>query len=260
MAGNEVREGGFRIGLVVEHEADALANGQVGAQLTLQLNKANGKVPVDSTASIRPPSVLGLKYVDLHNGTSSQYVRRRGDDADRADSVPVQFEDIFKMFNAPTRDAIQQNLVGFGDTLAGAGLGAQRHDREPAGAVSVPAPGRAVPVRAEHRADAVRRHLDGFMGTVAPVAQTNAQLFTDMATTFAAIARNPPDLEGDDRRVAVDRAGLDSVAERPAAVPGRPDDARTEHGAGDAVARSALPILNPAIEAGHPGARRGRRL
>jgi len=33
------------------------------------------------------------------------------------------------------------------------------------------------------------------MGTVAPVAQTNARLFTDMATTFAAISKSPSDLE-----------------------------------------------------------------
>ena len=29
------------------------------------------------------------------------------------------------------------------------------------------------------------------MGTVAPVAATNARLFTDMATTFEAISRDP---------------------------------------------------------------------
>ena len=37
--------------------------------------------------------------------------------------------------------------------------------------------------------------LEGFMGTVAPVAQTNAQLFTVMATTFEAISRDPNALE-----------------------------------------------------------------
>ena len=49
-----------------------LPSGQVAGQLTLKLNKANGKVPIDSTASIRPLSVLGLKYVDLHVGRSQQ--------------------------------------------------------------------------------------------------------------------------------------------------------------------------------------------
>ena len=52
--GNEVREGGFLIGLVQSLTPIQLPSGQVAGQLTLKLNKANGKVPVDSTASIRP--------------------------------------------------------------------------------------------------------------------------------------------------------------------------------------------------------------
>ena len=36
-------------------------------------------------------------------------------------TVPVQFDDIFQTFNPPTRRAIQENLVGIGDTLAGRG-------------------------------------------------------------------------------------------------------------------------------------------
>ncbi|MEA2160579.1 MAG: phospholipid/cholesterol/gamma-HCH transport system substrate-binding protein, partial [Solirubrobacteraceae bacterium] len=58
--GNDVREGGFRVGLVSDMRPIELPNGQVGALLTLKLDKANGNVPVDSTATIRPRSVLGL--------------------------------------------------------------------------------------------------------------------------------------------------------------------------------------------------------
>src|SRR6202012_2284260 len=68
--GDEVREGGFRIGLVSAEKPIELPNGQIGAQMTLKLNKANGSIPVDSTAEIRPRSVLGLKFVDIHTGTS----------------------------------------------------------------------------------------------------------------------------------------------------------------------------------------------
>ena len=70
VAGNEVREGGFRIGLISEMKPIALKSGQIGAQLTLKLDQSHGSVPVDSTASIRPRSVLGLKYVDLHVGSA----------------------------------------------------------------------------------------------------------------------------------------------------------------------------------------------
>ena len=121
VVGNEVREGGFRIGLVSDLRPVELANGQVGAQLTLQLDKAYGKVPIDSTASIRPRSVLGLKYVDLEKGTSTKYFDDGGTMAIGQTSVPVQFDDIFKTFDDKTRVAIQQDLVGFGDTLAARG-------------------------------------------------------------------------------------------------------------------------------------------
>src|SRR5690349_3402843 len=59
--GNDVREGGFRIGLVESAKPVQLGGGRVGAQLTLRLNKANGEVPQDSTVTILPRSVLGLK-------------------------------------------------------------------------------------------------------------------------------------------------------------------------------------------------------
>ena len=121
VVGNDVREGGFRIGLVSALRPIELANGQVGAQLTLQLNNANGAVPVDSSVSIRPESVLGLKYVDLNKGTSQKVIADGGTLPISQTSVPVQVDDIFSTFNPPTRRAVQQTLVGIGNTLAGRG-------------------------------------------------------------------------------------------------------------------------------------------
>src|SRR5437660_10370302 len=60
--GDEVREGGFRVGLVSAEKPIELPSGQIGAQMTLKPNKANGSIPTDSTAQIRPRSVLGLKF------------------------------------------------------------------------------------------------------------------------------------------------------------------------------------------------------
>ena len=68
--GNEVREGGFQVGIVKSMVPISCANGQVAGQLTLQLDQPYGRVPVDSTAWVRPLSVFGLKYVDLHVGGS----------------------------------------------------------------------------------------------------------------------------------------------------------------------------------------------
>src|SRR5205823_4940159 len=98
-----------------------LRNGLVGAQVTLALNQANGRVPVNSTASIRPRSVLGLKYLELNYGDSKRVFADGGVMPASRTSVPVQFDDINQMFDARTRPAIEQDLVGYGDVLTARG-------------------------------------------------------------------------------------------------------------------------------------------
>ena len=79
--GNDVREGGFRIGLVSGMEPIELANGQVGAELTLKLDQSNGKVPVDSTV-VDPAAVgVGAEVRRSREGRVADGVRRWSDDA-----------------------------------------------------------------------------------------------------------------------------------------------------------------------------------
>ncbi|MEA2314124.1 MAG: phospholipid/cholesterol/gamma-HCH transport system substrate-binding protein, partial [Solirubrobacteraceae bacterium] len=250
VAGNEVREGGYRIGLVSDMKPIELPSGQIGAQLTLKLNTSQGRVPVDSTAEIRPRSVLGLKYVDLHFGTSRRVFGDGGTMPISRTSVPVQFEDVFQAFDAKTRSAIDKNLVGFGDTLAG--RGSALNDT----IASLPALfGHLTPV-ARYLADPHTEltrffdSLEGFMGTVAPVAATNARLFTDMATTFEAISRDPNALEA-------------TIAESPSTEQVSTQSLRVQQPflvdlstlgrrftPATAELGRALPNINPAIEAG----------
>ena len=70
--GNEVRAGGFRVGVVESLRPVSLPNGRTIAELTLKLDKKTGSVPIDSTATIRPRSALGLKYIQLTPGKSKQ--------------------------------------------------------------------------------------------------------------------------------------------------------------------------------------------
>jgi ABC-type transporter Mla subunit MlaD len=71
--GNEVRAGGFRVGIVKDIKS---ARREVGGQekaiavLELSLDKKIEPLSVDSTLSVRPRSALGLKYVELVPGTS----------------------------------------------------------------------------------------------------------------------------------------------------------------------------------------------
>jgi virulence factor Mce-like protein len=250
VAGNEVREGGYRIGLVSDLKPIALPGGQIGAQLTLKLNTSQGRVPVDSTAAIRPRSVLGLKYVDLRFGGSRRVFSDGGTMPIAQTSVPVQFEDVFQAFDSRTRSAIDRDLVGFGDTLAG--RGSALNDT----IASLPALfGHLRPV-ARYLADRgtgltrLFGSLEGFMGTVAPVAAVNARLFSDMATTFEAFSRDRNALEQTiAESPSTERVSTVSLrAQQPflvdLSVLGRRFTPAT------AELRVALPNINPAIEVG----------
>jgi virulence factor Mce-like protein len=195
VVGSDVREGGFRIGLVSGLAPIQLPDGRAAAQLTLRLSRANGRVPLNSTVSIRPQSVLGSKYVDLHKGTSRIVIPDGGTLPISQTRVPVQFEDVFQTFNAPTRRAIQQNLVGIGSALAG--RGSALNDT----IANLPQLlGHLAPVARYLSAPSTEltrflRSLNAFTGTVAPVAGVASRLFTDMASTFEALSRDPNALE-----------------------------------------------------------------
>ena len=250
VAGNDVREGGYLVGLISDLKPVTLESGQAGAQLTLKLDKAYGNVPVDSTISIQPRSVLGLKYLDLHKGASHRYFADGATLPVTQTNVPVQFDDVFKIFNKPTRGAIQTNLVGFGDTLAS--RGSALNDT----IAGLPRLfGYLRPV-AEYLSDAstdLTRFFDGlnaFMGAVAPVAQVNAQLFGNMATTFGAIDRNSTDLKA----TIAESPSTEEVSTQSLAVqqPLLVDLTTFGHYMTPATQslKAALPILNPALEQG----------
>jgi virulence factor Mce-like protein len=248
--GNEVREGGFLVGVVQDMKPIQLPSGQIAGQLTLKLNKAYGKVPVDSTASVRPLSVLGLKYVDLHIGASKRVIQDGGTLPITQTKVPVQFEDVFQAFDSKTRKAIDENLVGFGDTFAS--RGSALNDT----LASLPSfLGYLKPVTqylADPNTELVRffNSLESVMGAVAPVAQTNARLFTDMATTFQAIDKSPSDLEATiAKSPATEQVSTQSLqVQRPFLA----DLATlgTQLAPATAELRDALPDINPAVETG----------
>ena len=248
--GDEVSEGGYQIGIVKSLQPVKLRSGQVAAQVTLALDKAYGRVPVDSTVTIRPRSVLGLKYVDLTVGHSRQVFQDGSTVPIAQTSVPVQFEDVFQMFDTKTRSAIDQNLVGFGDALAG--RGSDLNDT----IASLPRLFYYLRPVAQYLAapsTELTRFFDGlerFMGAVAPVAGTNARLFTDMATTFAAVSASPQNLE----RTIAESPSTEAVSTHSLEVQ-RPfladlNTLGTQMAPATQELKLALPDINPAIEAG----------
>jgi virulence factor Mce-like protein len=193
--GNDVLQGGHRIGFVSKLKPVGLKNGTTGAQLTLKMSKNEGKVPVDSTVTVRLRSVLGSKYVDLVKGSSSQVFADGATMPISQTNVPVQLDQVFDIFNPPTRSAVQGNLVGFGDTFAARGGDLSSTIQ------SLPALLNYLTPVASYLSDPATGltrfldSLDSFTGAVSPVSGTLVDLFRDSATTFGAIASNPGNLE-----------------------------------------------------------------
>jgi virulence factor Mce-like protein len=250
VVGNDVLEGGFRVGLVSAMKPIELSNGQVGAQLTLKLNEANGTVPVDTRVSILPRSVLGLKYVELTRGNSSRLIADGGTLPIAQTSVPVQLDDVFKTFDARTRGAIRNDLAGYGDVVAARGSDLNDTFHSLAPLLYYLRPVAAYLSAPSTQLTRFLGSLNAFMGAIAPVAQVNARLFTDMATTFAAISRDPSALEA-------------TIAESPATLAVSTDSLRVQQPFLDDLTtlghyltpatqslRQALPVINPAIEQG----------
>ena len=76
-------------------------------------------LPVDSTLIVRPKSALGLKFLQITPGSSSEGLEA-GETIplSAAKPEPVDIDQFFDMFDKPTRQAIRQSLAGFGNDLS----------------------------------------------------------------------------------------------------------------------------------------------
>jgi virulence factor Mce-like protein len=187
--GNEVRIGGVRVGVVKSVVPVNEGDGKVAAEVSIALDKTAEPLPVDSTIMVRPKSALGLKYLQITPGSAS-----KGFEADdtiplvQAKPEPVDIDQFFDMFSKPTRQAIKQNLAGFGNALAGRGpqlneaIGALRRL-----AVEGQPVLRTI-VAPSTNFGGFWEALEALSATVAPVAETQASMFVALDQTFAAFA------------------------------------------------------------------------
>src|SRR5688572_6216630 len=123
--GNEVRAGGFRVGIVEDiKSARRTVDGKERAiaVLDLRLDKKIEPLSVDSTLLVRPQSALGLKYVELIPGRSKKTYQDGGTiPLSRASANAPELEDVLSMFPPQTRDDARKSLEGFGSSIAGRG-------------------------------------------------------------------------------------------------------------------------------------------
>ena len=197
--GNEVRIGGFRVGLVDEIETKTVDTAErkndAIAVISMRLEKVVDPLPVDTKIFIRQRSALGLKYVQLTPGKSEEGLAA-GDTLPLAQArEPVEFDDVFSTFDNPTREGSRVALEGFGDALAGRGASLNRAIEafRPFFTHLTPVMKNLSDPRTE--LDEFFKQLGATAKQVAPVADIQAQLFVDMADTFEAIGRDPAALQ-----------------------------------------------------------------
>src|SRR3954464_4813552 len=207
--GNEIRLGGFRVGVVSDIKpAVKTVNGKsvAVAVVDMKLEKTVQPLPKDTQIGVRPRSALGLKYLDITPGKSKQTLRP-GDTIplSQAKAQGVEYEDVFSTFDKPTRDNSRTALKGFGDAFAGRGSSINE-----AIAAFNPFFTHLTPVMKtlsdpNTRIENFFKNINQASEQVVPVASVQAALFGKMAKTFDAfsacakclqdtIAKSPPTL------------------------------------------------------------------
>jgi virulence factor Mce-like protein len=198
--GNEVRIGGQRVGQITaitpETIDDAPCPGDPERECTTQIAKVDMELvqdldplPDDSTLTVRARSALGLKYLELHRGSSDEGFEQGATiPVTQSTPEPIEIDQVFNTFDDPTRAAIQSNLVEFGNALAGRGqnLNAAIGDLRPLVERLEPVMRNlAAPDTGLSRFVSA---LSAAAAEAAPVAEIQGQLFADLETTFAAFA------------------------------------------------------------------------
>ena len=293
---NEVRIGGARVGVVESIEpvrlddgGDTDVNGQggqtdgVAAKLNLKLDESAAPIPENSIFRIRYRSAFGLKYLDITRGDGPEapegfVFNGANDNDDRADDdnqilsieevqenenrddgtfiAQTEFDEIGNTFNQPTRNAIRQNLLGFGDAFAARGSSLN----QAIGALN-PLLTNLLPVA--QTLNDPNTELAKFFpalartaAIVAPVAEQNAELFGNMADVFDAIGSDPAALQATiSGGPPTLQTGIDLL---PAQQPFLADVAELSRRLNPGIKdlRISLPSLNGAIRVGTPALQR----
>lgn len=193
VVGNEVRWGGYQIGIIEDIRPAVRQRGSTRsiAVVHMKLDKAVEPLAVDTIIRVRPRSALGLKYIDIKPGNDSRTFAA-GSTVPIDNAVkPIELDEFFGLYNAEFRRNQQRVLEGYGNAFAGRGQAINQaiddlvpfvtHLEPVMRALNDPSTGLA----------RFWRESRDFAGEIAPVARTYGALFGNMADTFEALSRNP---------------------------------------------------------------------
>ena len=252
---------------------------EVGARLNLKLDKTAEPLPEDSVFRVRYRSTFGLKYLEIVRGTGPDAeeghifdgTNDSGlaqcdiplDPATFSETIPeeskdgcfqeqTEFDAINNTFDNKTRLAARENLIGFGGAFAG--RGASLNDAIEGLRPLVENLGPVSRVLSDPSTQ-LERFISSLAQTaeaVAPVAEQQAQFFENAAIAFEAFTRDPEALR---ETIAEGPATLDTAIDtlprqRPFLAEFAELNSRLRPGVQDL--RTALPVLNQAIDVGTP--------
>jgi ABC-type transporter Mla subunit MlaD len=260
--GNDVRQGGFRVGTIDKIKPVHRPDGSTFATAHVKLQTSVKPLPLDSTFIVRSRSALGLKYLEIDPGSASAgYQAGASVPLSQAQPRPVEIDQVLNMFTLPTRNGIKGSVTGFGTGLAGRGAALNEVIE-----LLPPLFNNLEPVTANLAAPQTQLKrlipaLERTAGLVAPVAQDQANLFVNLDTTFRALAsvarpfiqdtisQSPPTLDTAISNFPQQRPFLENTAAFAREL--RP---------GVAVLPSTLPDLADALHFGIPSLKRAPTL
>jgi virulence factor Mce-like protein len=255
--GNDVRVGGTRIGTVSDIVPKRTPDGRYYAQLKLKLATTIRPLPVDSTFLVRPRSALGLKYVQITKGTADKGFEDGAVIPLRnARPEQVEIDQVLNAFDEKTRAASRVNLNEFGAALAGRGPDINLAIQE-----LNPLLLNLVPVMRnlsspDTRLARLLQALGKSARIVAPAAQTQADLFSNLDITFSALSTVRDDIQAsiDNGPAALDAAIEGFPQQRPFLA--NSEALFRELRPGVAALRTAAPDLADAFTVGERSLRR----
>jgi ABC-type transporter Mla subunit MlaD len=186
--GTDVNLGGARVGVVSTVTAGRTRTGRAIALLNLKLYESVKPLPVDSRFDIRLKGSIGLKYLQITLGRARQGYRNGAIVPLGHTTAEVDFDQVLSMFDPKTRAGVAGSTIGFGQALAGRG-----YDLNRAIGAFKPLVTDLGPVMRNLSSSATGlggffRGLESYTAALTPVAATNAALFTNLDTTFRALA------------------------------------------------------------------------
>lgn len=193
LASNEVRLGGFRVGIIEEITPGVSDRGERRsiAIAHMKLDKIVEEIPVDSIVRVRPRSALGLKFIEITPGRSAK-TYAPGETIPLENAIkPIELDEFFGLNTAEFRRNQRAATQGIGTGFAGRGQSINLAIED-----FVPLVTHLRPVM-KNLGDPRTRFAEFFQqsrrfsGQIAPVAPTYAQLFVNMASTFEALSRHP---------------------------------------------------------------------